>query len=51
MEQNRLYSAAHIVLAKAYRYHWSCEKVALELSALGFSDEQITRLMETGALK
>jgi len=51
MEQNNLYSAAHIVLAKAYRYHWSCEKVALALSALGFTDKQITRLMETGVLQ
>jgi hypothetical protein len=45
------YAAAHIVLAKAYRYGWSCEKVALELEALGFSEKQVTRLMNTGALK
>ena len=45
------YAAAHIVLAKAYRRGWSCEKVHTSLIALGFTDKQITRLMEAGVLK
>jgi hypothetical protein len=44
------YAAAHIVIAKAYRYHWSCEKVAAELHALGFTNERISKLMNTGAI-
>jgi hypothetical protein len=48
---NANYCAAHIVIAKAYRYGWSCEQVALALEALGFSEKQVTRLMEQGVLK
>lgn len=44
------YAAAHIVIAKAYRYGWSCEKVHTELLALGFPNERISKLMNGGSL-
>jgi hypothetical protein len=44
------YAAAYQVISDAYRYDWSCEKVANELHAIGFSNERISKLMNGGSL-
>jgi len=41
------YAAAYQVIADAHRNGWTCERVASELQALGFTDRQIAKVMNT----